>query len=408
MTTIEALNLDSLRPAFTDDPYSLLAELREAAPVRRVEMVGLSAWLVTRYDDVRALFGSPLLSNDARHANEQLLAHPFVQTIYTGTLSRHMLIADPPNHTRLRRLVNREFTPGRIQALRPRIQQVTDDLVARFAGRGTADLIDELGAPLPITIIMELSGVPVEDQRDFRHWIDVLMGVDEGDVERMPEMNAMMHAYLADLVARLKAQPAEEARQSLLGALAHAPEEERLDDGELASMANALMIAGYTTTIDLIGNGMLALLRNPDQLAALRADPSLLAGAVEEFVRYDGPVAIPLPRFAVTDLTVADTTIPAGDMVMLSIASANRDPARFDRAEVLDVTRTERGHIGFGHGIHYCLGAPLARLEGEVALRTLLGTLPDIALAPGARPPWRVAMNIRGLRSLPVTFTPRP
>src|SRR5205823_3727662 len=184
--------------------------------------------------------------------------------------------------------------------------------------------------------------------RDFRHWIDVLMGVDEGDVERMPEMNAMMHAYLTDLVARLKAQPAEEARQSLLGALAHAPEEERLDDGELASMANALMIAGYTTTIDLIGNGMLALLHNPDQLAALRADQSLLAGAVEEFVRYDGPVAIPLPRFAVTDLTVGDAVIPAGDMVMLSIASANRDPARFDRADVLDVTRTEGGHIGFG------------------------------------------------------------
>jgi cytochrome P450 len=405
--TTDVLRLDSLRPAYTEDPYPVLTELREAGPVHRVELIGLPVWLVTRYDDVRALFGDLGLSTDPRHANERLMDHPFVRVAYTGKLSRHMMTAEPPDHTRLRRVVNREFTPRRIEALRPRIQQVTDDLIGRFAGRGAADLIDELAAPLPITIIMELLGVPLADQGDFRHWVDVMTGVEEGDHERVPEMNARAAAYLTDLVSRLKAEPAGEAGRSLLGALAHVPEgEERLDDVELASLAELLMVAGYTTTIDLIGNGMLALLRNPDQMAALRADPSLLPGAVEEFLRYDGPVAGPMLRFAVTDLTVGDTVIPAGDMVMLSIASANRDPARFDRPNLLDISRTDRGHVAFGYGIHYCLGAPLARLEGSVALGALLAAFPDIALEPAAELRWRISLNIRGLRALPVRFTP--
>jgi cytochrome P450 len=404
---LDALNLDALRPAFTEDPYRLLAELREAAPVRRVELVGLPLWLVTRYDDVRALFGNPALSCEARYANEQIRALPTVRVMHTSRLSRHMLTTDPPDHSRLRRAVNREFTPRRVEALRPRVQQVTDALVAAFAERGSADLIDELAAPLPITIIMELLGVPLADQAEFRHWADVVTGVDAGDHTRIPEMNANASAYLTDLVDRLRRRPADPEDGSLLGALAHVPAgEDRLNDQELASLAYLLMVAGYTTTVDLIGNGMLALLRNPDQLAALHANPLLLPGAIEEFLRYDGPVSGPMLRFAAEDIKLGSAVIPAGDMVMLSIASANRDPARFDRPDVLDVARTDRGHVAFGYGIHYCLGAPLARLEGVVALRTLMDRFPDLALDPAAELSWRVSINIRGLRRLPVTFTP--
>ncbi len=403
-----ALNLDALRPRFTDDPYPLLAELREAGPVRRIELLDMPMWLVTRYDDVRALFGNPALSCDVRHASEDVRALPYVRVAYTGQMSRHMLTTEPPDHTRLRRVVSREFTPRRIEGLRPRVQQVTDELMAGFLRRGSADLIDELAAPLPITIILELLGVPLEDRHAVRHWVDVLTGIDDGDHRRVPEMSAQVDAYLIELVDRLKRQPAEMARRSLLGALAQVPAgEERLHDDELTALAKVLMVAGYTTTVDLVGNGVLALLRNPEQLALLQADPDLLPGAIEEFLRYDGPIAGPMLRFAAEDLPVGDTVIPAGDMVLLSIASANRDPARFDRPDLLDVTRTDRGHVGFGYGIHYCLGAPLARLEGAVALRSLLDACPDLALDPDEELRWRVSMNIRGLRRLPVTFTPR-
>jgi cytochrome P450 len=401
------LNLDALCPGFTDDPYPLLAELREAAPVRRVELLGMPMWLVTRYEDVRALFGSPALSCDARHASNEARARPYVQGVHGSPLSRHMLAAEAPDHSRLRRVVNREFTPRRVEALRPRVQQITDALLASFAGRGSADLIEDFAAPLPITIIMELLGVPLADQGDFRHWVDVFTGIELGDHARIPEMNAKAGAYLTDLVARLRGRSADEADGSLLAALAQVPaDQERLDDGELASLAYLLLIAGYTTTVDLIGNGMLALLRNPDQLAALRADPLLLPGGIEEFLRYDGPVSGAMLRFAAEDLKVGGAVIPAGDMVLLSVASADRDPARFDRPDVLDVSRTDRGHVAFGYGIHYCIGAPLARLEGAVALRALLDTFPDMALDPAAELHWRVSMNIRGLRRLPVTFTP--
>src|SRR5262249_22320653 len=263
-------------------------------------------------------------------------------------------------------------------------------------------------APLPATIVMELLGVPLADQRRFRSSVDVIVGMDEGDFARLPEVGAQVTEYLFEHVDLLRRLPTEIAAGSLLGALAQAPPcEERLTDRELASLAELLLIAGYPTTLDLIGDGMLALLQHPEQLAALRADPGQLPAAVDELLRYDGSVPVPMLRFAAEDLTVGDTVIPAGDLVLLSIASANRDPARFDQPDLLDITRTDRGHVGFGHGIHYCLGAPLARLEAEVALRGLLESCPDLVLDSSEELSWRISLNVRGLRRLPVTFTAR-
>ncbi|HEX2074198.1 MAG TPA: cytochrome P450 [Geodermatophilus sp.] len=391
-------------PAVLADPHPALAALRESGPVHRLDMrMGLPVWVVTRYADVLAALSDPRLSNDPARAPGM---RPFLRGDF---LSRSMLGVDPPEHTRLRRLVSTVFTARRVEALRPRVQEITDALLDRITPRGSADLIGEFALPLPITVIGELLGVPEADRDRFRAWTDDILDRPfdvRSDLARVAVAREQMHGYLADLVATKRSDPADDLLTDLVQAT---DEGERLDAHELLSMTFLLLIAGYVTTVGLIGNGTLALLRQPDQLDRLRAEPGLVPRAVEELLRFDGPVNPGLTRFATEDLEIAGVRIPRGDVVLLATAAADRDPDRFPDPDRLDVGSAEPGHLAFGHGIHYCLGAPLARLEGQVAFTALLARLPDLALAVEVDElRWIGGGVLRSLRELPVTFTPTP
>jgi cytochrome P450 len=391
-------------PAVLADPHPVLAELRESDPVHRLEgATGLPIWMVTRYDDVLAALSDPRLSNDPHHASA------LTEVLRGDFLSRSMIGTDPPEHTRLRRLVSKAFTARRVEGLRPRVQEITDSLLDRISPRGHADLVADFGLPLPITVIGELLGIPEADRDRFREWTDEMLDrpFDPGsDLALVAAARERMHGYLADLVAAKRARPADDLLTDLVETT---DEGERLDAQELLAMTFLLLIAGYVTTVSLIGNGTLALLRQPGQLDRLRADPSLVPQLVEELLRFDGPVNPGLTRFALEDLEIGGVRIPRGDMVMLAIAAADRDPRRFSDPDRLDVGAVDPGHLAFGHGIHYCLGAPLARLEGQVAFTALLTRLPGLALA--AREDelrWTGGGVLRSLRELPVTFIPTP
>jgi cytochrome P450 len=387
------------------DPYRWLGDLRDAGPVHRVQLRdGVEGWLVTRYDDVITALTDPRMSSSPRTAARTLERAGRGARISDGAIGRSMLLSDPPAHTRLRRLVSRAFTARRVDQLRPRVQEIADELLDRVAARGHVDLVAEYAFPLPVSVICEVLGVPAEDRDRFRAWSTELLipPVDKATAEVVWRAQEHLRGYLGELVA---AKRRDRTGDDLLAALVDAGDEQRLSDEELVGMGVLLLIAGHETTVNLIGTGMLVLLRRPDQLAAVRADPGLLPGAIEEFLRFDGPILSVL-RYTGGDVEIGGVSIPAGEVVMLSLGAANRDPARFERPEVVDLGRPDNQHVAFGHGIHFCLGAALARLEGEVAIASLLRRCPDIALAaPAAEPHWRASV-VRGLADLPVTFTP--
>ncbi|RSS80059.1 cytochrome P450 [Streptomyces sp. WAC06614] len=393
--------------AFLADPFPLYRELREDGPVRRVVIAGgLEAWLVTRYDDALAALSDPRLSSDVRDASDPRLLAQLPETERESMLST-MLRSDPPDHTRLRRLVSKAFTARRVAALRPRIQSVADQLLDAVVPTGRADLVADLALPLPVAVISELLGVPYDDRHDFQAWTDrmIMRGPELPDPAVMNEAWKQMHAYLVGLVQAKRARPGEDLLSALVAAR---DEEQRLTEDELVAMAFLLLVAGYVTTVNLIGGGIALLLAHPEQLALLRSDPELLPGAIEEFLRYDGPVNPGIARFAREDLELAGVAVPRGATVLIGSALADRDPARFPAPDRLDITRKDNAHLAFGHGVHYCLGAPLARLEGQIAIGTVLRRLPDLALAVDpARIPYRPG-GLRGPESLPVTFTPSP
>lgn len=407
------IDMASFEPRYTEDPYPFFAQLREQAPVTPVVLGGMAAWLVTRYDDIRAGLSDPRLSNDPAFADPATRAVPWVRALLTA--AEHMGRKDAPGHTRLRGLVAKAFTPRRIDALRPRIQQIAGELVAAIQPRGRADVVAEFAQPLPLTVISELFGVPTSDRQDFGAWTDVMFGVNAGDAARVGEAHAWISAYLTRLIEHRKSEHAgshadPEAGTLLDGLIAVRHEGERINDHELLSMAILLLVAGYETTVHLIASGLLNLLRNPDQYAALRSDPALIRPAIEELLRHESPVKItPFMRFTTTEMTLGGVVIPAHQPVLFAFGAANRDPAHFSDPDRLDLTRNEHAHhMAFGHGIHFCLGAPLARLEGEIAFTALLAGCPDLALAvePGALE-WRHSRFMRGLKRLPVTFTVR-
>ena len=403
---VDVLELDATQQAYKGDPYPIYAQLRQSGPVRQVTLNGMPAWLVTRYDDVRTALSEPSLSNSLDNLNPELAAAgAWVLGERMMGLDRNLLRSDPPAHTRLRRLVSKAFTPGRIEALRPRVQEMADGLVAKFRPRGTAELIGEFAFPLPLMVIMELLGMPPGERDQFRAW--ARMTIPRGP-DSQPEQLAgytAIREYFVDLVAR---KTRERGGEDLLSALVAVREDgQRLDEDELLGMAWLLLTAGHSTTVDLIGNGMLALLRHPEQYAALRADPSLLPAAIEEFVRYDGPIELGISRFTTAPVTVGGVTIPGdGQVVLLAIASADRDSTRFPDADRLDPHRGTTGHLGFGHGIHYCLGAALARMEAAIAFDMLL-RLPDLELTVDPdQIVWQVNPHLRGPAELPVRFIP--
>ncbi|WP_199438963.1 cytochrome P450 family protein [Umezawaea beigongshangensis] len=400
---VESLDLEYLK-----DPYPVHDRLREQAPVSEVVLPrGLRAWLVTRYDEARTALADPRFGKDMQkpEAAELFERHSppgAEQRDFDQSLSAHMLNSDPPQHTRLRKLVTKAFTSRRVELMRPRIQQITEELLDSVAERDEVDLLDALAFPLPITVICELLDVPLDQRDEFRTWSNTLLS-SSSTAEEAGAASQAMAVYLADLVEHKRANPGED----MLSALIHAEDDgDNLDRTELISMAFLLLVAGHETTVNLIGNGVLALLRNPDQLRLLREDPGLLHNAIEEFLRYEGPLNQATLRYTTEDVELGGVLIPAGEIVVVSLMGANRDAARFADPDRLDITRQPGGHVAFGHGIHFCLGAPLARLEGEIAVGTLLKRFPDLALA--AEPEtlrWRESTLIRGLHTLPVRLS---
>jgi cytochrome P450 len=320
-----------------------------------------------------------------------------------------LLTTDAPEHTRLRRLVSTAFTARRVENLRGQVQEIADGLLDEIVPTGRAELLSEFAFPLAITVICELLGVPRSDQdvfrqwtKDFRRWTNDTDSVRTSQEAARPVGLRDLLGYLTDLVDLRRKEPADGLVDALIAAR---DADDRLNETELLSMMSLLLVGGFETTVNLIGNGTLALLRHPDQLALLRERPELLDSALEEMLRYDGSFETATWRFPLEPIEVAGTRIEKGHPVLLSLAAADRDPAKFEAPDRFDVTRAENGHVAFGRGAHFCLGAPLARLEGRIAFEALLRRLPGLALAvPPAQLRWQRSLTIRGLEALPVTF----
>ena len=393
------VDLGALGEDFTRDPYPVYARLRSRGPVHRIRMPGGGeGWLVVGYEAGRAVLADPRLTKDWDKASPAL----GMTTVAAG---RHMLSSDPPHHTRLRKLVAKEFTPRRVQALEPWVRRITDRLLDAMlaAPDGRADLVAALSFPLPMSVICELIGVPALDREEFAAASNT--AVSSPDPAEQREAARTTSRFIGQLLADKQRNPGDD----LLSALIRTSDEDgdRLTANELTGTVWLLLVAGFETTVNLISNGVLALLSHPDQLALLRAEPSLIDNAVEEILRYDGPVETPTYRFTTDAVDIAGTTVPGGgELVLVALADADRDPARFPDPDRFDIRRDARGHVAFGHGIHYCLGAPLARLEARVAIGALLRRCPDLALDihPAALT-WRGGVLIRGPLHLPVRFS---
>jgi cytochrome P450 len=399
-TTVVPQQLDD---EFLQNPHVFNHRLRTEGPVRPVVLPrGLKVWLVTRYADVRAALADPRLRKDSRRIDDLFDMHSTKpEPAFRGgdALFGHMLNSDPPDHERLRRLVNKAFTARRIEQLRPRIEEITDGLLTAIGPTADVDLLDVFAFPLPITVICELLGVPTKDRDDFRAWSNALIsgGIPTAEIQAAA---VAMAGYLSDLIAAKRAEPGAD----MMSALVRAHDaDDRLAHDELVAMAFLLLIAGHETTVNLIANGVLALIANPDQLAALRADRGLVPGAIEEFLRFESPVKNATFRYTTEPTELGGVMVPGRELVVLSLGSANRDPDRYPDPDQLDIERDAGGHMAFGHGIHYCLGAPLARLEAEIAFNRLLDTYDRIELAvPFEDLRWRPGMLIRGLERFPV------
>ncbi|MEB2346273.1 MAG: cytochrome P450 [Deltaproteobacteria bacterium] len=399
--------LGPLRSAGTlENPYPLYAVLRTVRPVLPVPVPGHTGpglWMLTRYRDVHAALRDPRFSVERIRAplvRDNLERMPeFVRQSATGL--RSLLIMDPPDHTRVRKLVNKAFTPRRIAALHGHIEAIVGALVDEAQARGRFDLVHDFAEPLPAIVIAELLGVPAEDHRRFREWSGALIaGLAAPDpATRAAGAGAArsLLAYLADTIAARRRAP----RDDLISALLAAQEErDALSDAELLATANLLLLAGHETATNLIGNGTLALLREPDQWRRLCADPALLPGAVEELLRYDGPVQATL-RVALEDVAIDASVIPAGALVLVGIGAANHDPDTFADPDELDLARDPNPHLAFGFGAHFCLGASLARLEARLAFEALARRLPGLTLVD-ERPAYRPSPVLRGLARLEV------
>jgi len=407
--TVQAI--EKLAGDFMHQPYELYERLRTEGPAREVIMPhGVKVWIVTRYEDVRAILADPRISKDGRRINELFARHSGAteepSSVYDDELSAHMLNSDPPRHERLRKLVSRAFTTRRVERLRPRIEQIVDELLdAMQALDGQeADLIADLAIPLPITVITELLGVPVEDRDAFQRWATTLVGATHS-AEEVGAASAAVIDYAGRLIELKRVQPGDD----LLSAIVQTSEDgDRLTDGELVAMVFLLVAAGHETTMSTFGNAMHSLLRNPDQLARVRADPALLPAALDELFRYDGGVSLATFRFTKEDIALGGVTIPAGEIVVAALGSAGRDPAKFPDPDRLDVTRPVSGSLAFGHGIHYCIGAQLGKLEVQLGIARLLARFPHVRLAVDPTElHWKPSTLMHGLVALPVRLDPQ-
>jgi hypothetical protein len=398
MLSLAESGIDPFGPAHRSNPFPVYAELRERSPLWWND--AFDEWVVTRYADCEAILRDHRWSSNPSHLPEQ-------RALDAGDLRLAMrevgvnilLFMDPPDHSRVRSLVSKAFTPRAVERMRPRVAEIVTELIGDVGPGETFDLMARLAAPLPVIVICELIGVPAADWHLFGPWSSDATRLLDGDIETDVANRGMVAVmqllnYLNGLIDERRATP----RDDMLSALIDVEEAgERLSDTELRTLVILLFIAGHETTTNLIGNGMLALLGDPVAQARLRDDPSVVASGVEELLRFDGPVHF-TARIATTDLSVAGEVMPRGQQVVTVLAAANRDPRRFDEPDRLQLARPDNRHLAFSHGIHYCLGAALARVEGQVAIPAVLQRFPDLALA-GA-PQWREHLVLRGLRSL--------
>lgn len=403
LSTTQPVNI--VNAEFKADPFPFFACLRGSEPVYRTTLPDKTVvWLLTRYDDVNSLLRDERFTKNRRSAltKEQQRKLPWTPPMFRP-LERNMLDLDPPDHTRLRSLVHKAFTPALVEKMRSRTQAIADQLLDRVMSRGEMDLIEDFALPLPVTIITEILGVPARDHDKFHRWSQAVVSLTSPSptLRVIPSVWQFLR-YLRKFFALRRREP----KDDLVTALIKAEEAgDKLNEDELLAMVFLLLIAGHETTVNLIGNGTLALLENPNEMRNLQSEPSLVKPAVEELLRYTSPVLMTTERYALENTTIHGVTIPRGEMTLGVIGSANRDETVFDDPDGLRITREPNRHLSFGQGIHFCLGAPLARMEAQIAFTTLLRRLPDLRLKDRSRSlRWRPSIMLRGLASLPVKF----
>ncbi|GAA1317905.1 cytochrome P450 family protein [Pseudonocardia xinjiangensis] len=395
---------DPFRSATHGKRHSAYTVLNDRGPVHLMHRTrSRSTWLITGYDEARASLTDPRLVKGGGGAN--IFGHRLDPALLAATRTE-MLSSDPPNHTRLRKLVSGAFTMRRIDLLAPRIQQVVDGLLDALVDVESADLVTTFAYPLPMTVICDLLGIPEERRADFRTWSAQIIDPAVVGFEVFAEAATDLVGYVRELIATKRAQPADDL---LSAVIAVRDGSDQLSEDELTSLVILLLVAGHETTVNFIANATFALLTHPEQLAVLRAEPARIPAAVEELLRFDGPLQIATQRVATETFELGGVTISAGDVVLTGLLAANRDTSHLPGADVLDVTRTPTPHLAFGHGIHHCLGAPLARLEARIALSSLITRFPDLRLAtPADDLPVGDAVLINALTALQVATRPAP
>ncbi|MEC2988973.1 cytochrome P450 [Bacillus cereus] len=399
----DGINLSSAQ--FKEDAYEIYKESRKKQPILFVNQVEIGKeWLITRYEDALPLLKDNRLKKDWTNVFSQDIKNMYLSVDNSDHLTTHMLNSDPPNHSRLRSLVQKAFTPKMIAQLDKRIEKIADDLISDIERKGTLNLVDDYSFPLPIIVISEMLGIPKEDQAKFRIWSHAVIASPETpeEIKETEKQLSEFITYLQYLVDIKRKEPKEDLVSALI--LAES-EGHKLSARELYSMIMLLIVAGHETTVNLITNTVLALLENPNQLQLLKDNPKLIDSAIEEGLRYYSPVEVTTARWAAEPFQIHDRTIEKGDMVVIALASANRDETVFENPEVFDITRENNRHIAFGHGSHFCLGAPLARLEAKIAITTLFNRMPELQIKGNREEiKWQGNYLMRSLEELPLTF----
>lgn len=400
----KALKFNPYDPKFQANPYPFYHNLRSVEPIYQ-SFTGM--WVLTRYADAKAVLRDPRFCVNKMQRNVKHKSHSLEQRDFNTlaqAIDKWLLYLDPPEHTRLRGLISKAFSSTSVKFLRPQIQKITDELISKVRHKGFMDVISDFACPLPCNVIAAILGIPVEDWFKLYHWSDKLSSILDPlssleDYEQMNRVALEFTDYFKSLIAQRQKGP----QQDLLSALITVKEQDnKLSEDEIISVCMLLFLTGEETTVNLIGNGMLALLSHPQQMQQIKTQPMLIQSAVEEILRYDSPIQI-TTRVATEDVVLDGVTVRCGEKVLVVLGAANRDPAQFPDPDRFDITRVNNSHLAFADGIHYCLGAALTRIEGEIAINTLVQQLPDLKLSQD-KIEWRNKVAFRSLKALPVTF----
>jgi len=392
---------------FHQDPHSVLNEFREKEPIHFFELKRFGAtyraWLITRYDDCLAFIKDNRITRDVKNVMRGEQISRINSSDDVGFVSNHMLATDAPDHTRLRSLVQKAFTPNMLVQMKPRIEEIAGELLDEMEKQDEVDIMSSYASPLPYIVLSDIIGIPKEDRKQFHQWTSGIVDTSEGNHELTNRYLREFKSYLAQLIHERRSHP----QNDMISKLILVEEDgDKLTEEELYSMLFLLLVAGLETTVNLIGSGVLTLLQHREQMELLKNQPELIDTALEELLRYTSPVIMMANRWVTEDFTYQEHQIQRGDMIFIGIGSANRDPGQFENPEVLDITRTPNQHLSFGLGSHFCLGAPLARMEGQIAFRALLNRFPTIKFdLESSEIQWRKNAFLRGLERLPVSLS---